>query len=242
MMDQDTMKLVEEVKQMAPYYGFRVLNDDNSPVSDIVLEEVCKSLKADTYATFIVTLIVPPLLFVPVYVLTVTNQCISYATSLYVVLISLSALAFITSYIHLWVYNSISVFCNDRMVKVHNVHTVVLFSFMTATLGFYNCYAIDPSFLYVIAISLTSFITIIEYFVCLFQRRHLYMCATNSCRDNVKDNVLCFKRSKDALNAMGVLFVLSWTGLMIATIFLQSGLYSYVEGQSRPIDECTPLL
>lgn len=231
----------EELIAMAPFFGYRVAGD-TSEVSTRMLEQSCKALKAGKYTTFMVSLIYPLVTFVPFLIMTIINPCINYAMSLFICLLVLGCLSFATAYIHLWIYNSVSVFCNERMIRIHNIHTSLLFSFMGATIGFYNLYSMDPGFLYIIAITVTSFITIMEYFMCLFQRRHMYMCTTNSCQDDVKDNVLCFKRSKDALNAMGVLFVFSWSGLMISMIFLQYTLYDYVPGDVRPVESCTALI
>lgn len=238
---EQQIKTRQEVIALAPFFAFKVVGVD-TPVTMVMLEESCKGLKAYTYTTYIVSIIYPLISFVPFLVMTFINTCLNYTGGLYITLLSLSMLSFATSFVHLWIYNSLSVFCNERMVNIHNIHTVVLFSFLSATLGFYNLYSIDPNFLYVLAFSVTSFITVIEYFVCMFQRRHLYMCTTANCKDETKDNVLCFKRSKDAMNAMGVLFIFSWSGMMISTIILQSNLYVYTIGDQRPADTCTPLI
>ena len=233
-------KDIETLKALAPFFGFDIIGQNNE-ASSMILEWSCKNLRGNSLVSILVSYVLPLICFVPILVMTILNPCLNYTGSLFIVILSLCCLGFLTALLHLWIYNCYSVFCNERMVRVHNNHTVVMFSFLSATLGYYNLYASDPNFLYVIAITCTSFITIIEYFICMFQRRHIYTCITESCTDVPMEKILCFKRGRNFLNFLGLLFIFSWTGMMISAALLQHNLWEYGEGQ-RPVDSCSALL
>lgn len=114
---------------------------------------------------------------------------------------------------------------------------------MASTLGYYNLYSYNADIGYFIGACVSGFGVILEFFICVFFRDHFYSCIADGCGKPPPEKILCFKAVEDFLTAFGVIFVLSWSGFLIAPVALQSNLYyyDYNDPTIRPLSSCQPL-
>ncbi len=235
-MSSTRVDLDARARAAAPFYGYRIINSSNA-VSVAILENGCKSLNVDDFWCVMSSLVFPPVPMIPMIVLTIMNPCLNYTSGLFISVISLIAVSFVLAWSHVIMFNRNMTLCNERLIHIHNVHTVMLFLMMGSTLGYYNLYAINGGFLYIIGAMVNAMATLMEYFLCVYQREHVYYCLSGECKEK-RIPVLCKGCSYViASNVLGVFFVLSWMGFIVAPLALQKQLQEFT-GDQRPESEC----
>ncbi len=201
----------------------------------------CEKLSANTPPTHFVTYIFPMLVNVPLLVLTIINPCLTYATPLYITIVSIFSLCYFVSYVDVCIYNRYIMFCTWNSLYVHNIHIMAFNLMLACTLGYYNLYSYDANIGYFLGAGISGTGALFEFFICIFFRDHFYACISEGCGKPVSKKIMCFKAVEDCLTTLGVMFTLFWMGFLIAPVVLQRYLY-YYDDVTRPEAQCYPIV
>lgn len=179
-------------------------------------------------------IIVPLSWFIPMLVLTILNECVSYSGALFISTVSIYSVAFLLSIIHIWIYSYMTRYCSQRVFYIHCTHVVIFYFMFHATMGFYNMYTIEPNIWYVIGSWISGFGAMIEYFICCFQRHHFYYCGDEECNELPDYDIGCGLTYEDLFTIFGVFFMLIWISFMLTPLLLSTNLGN----AGRSIDFC----
>lgn len=183
-------------------------------------------LSLESTTSFVIITIIPNVIIIPMFVTTLLYPCLNYTGSLNISIISIYAACFAISYIHIVSYSFITNYCTEKIIVHHLLHVIVFYCFMGASLGFYCLYAYDANAIYYFLGLGTALGTLIQYFVCVYQRHYIYYCEDSSCNE-IPDTLICCDtiNYEDMFSALGVLFILAWISFIVVPISLREHLY-----------------
>lgn len=203
--------------------------------------EYCQKIGAVTFASSFAAWVFPLMVNVPLLVLCVINPCITYATPLFITIISIYSTCLGLSYVNNIVYNKYMLFCTYDSLHVHVVHVCIFNLMLACTMGYYNLYAYDANIGYFLGATISGMGALCEFFICIFFREHFYACISEGCGKPPSKKIWCFKAIDDCLTTLSVLFTIFWMGFLIAPVVMQRYLY-YYDDVMRPEESCPPLL
>lgn len=170
-------------------------------------------------------LIILPFVFaLPNFILLIYNPCLTYTGGLYLSLVSIYGFCCLFSYAHIITYSFVTWFCTRRYLNIHLIHVSIFYSLMGSTLGFYNLFSYDNSVWYFLMSLVCGIGTLVEYFICVFQRRHYYYCDDKKCTEVPSSPVCCFDEYEDLFSFFGVIFIICWMGFIVSPIILSPNL------------------
>lgn len=191
-----------------------------------------------------------PLFPIAIYVLAWMDVCLAYAQVLQGVTLGLFIFSWLIAYIHVIVYNNISLFCSDEAKKLHYIHTTLLFHSMGGTLAWMVYFTYAPYFGYYIPAVFMSFIVVLEYFASIAMRHMFRYCIYGGfTRQEVNRRVcgacLCPETDDwvydDFFTIFSVLFTISWVGFCICVVALSEPLLDPAN-RAPYLNACLPLL
>lgn len=224
----DEVAFKQKLKLIARALDIQLIEDVSTSSNRISMSKSVKRhghVRPDTLLSLGAIFAVPIIFNVPNFVLTILNPCIKYAEALYLNTFILFITASVFSWIHLCLYSYYVWYCNWDILKIHNLQIVVFYAMMGGTLGFFNLYANTLIFWNFIAACICGFGTLIMYFIVVFQRRHLYYCPEDGCREIPPGNYACNLSLEDIYTGLGVMFILTWSGFLIVPVVLSDDLY-----------------
>jgi hypothetical protein len=186
---------------------------------------------------FLLIIIFPIITLSSMYIATFFNPCLVYSGSLYISIISIYGVIVLISFFHISVYSYLTWYCSPRIIKIHLFHCSVYFLMVSSALGFYNLYAFDNNFLYFLGSSISSMGSLIEYFICVFQRHHFYYCKADGCNELPAEPVCASYSYDDCFTVLGVFMVM----LLISFIIVPVNLSDQLDVGSRPLEFCTDI-
>lgn len=173
---------------------------------------------------------------IPCIVFIILNPCLQYAVDIYSYIISVYIFCFIICYINSVIYSTKTWYCNDHILNIHVIHIAILFSLMSCTSGFYSLYSFDNNVWYYIMSLVCSLATLIEYFICMFQRHHLYYCKQDGCSE-IPKNPICNCSSfsyDDFFLTLAIIFLISW----LSYIIVPTTMINSLNNPDRPLQYC----
>lgn len=180
---------------------------------------------------------------VPIYILSWLNPCLTYASVLRGVSLSLFIVSVIFVAIHLWMYNQITEFCTETAKVNHHLHSIILFTSMGATLAWLDYYTYNPDPYAFIGAFILSMVSFFEYFLTLAQRHHFLDCTMGGTVRKDGDQKMFYDWSySDTFLAMSTLFCFTWGGFMICSVSLSDPIVDSVKRASHIEEGCAVLV
>ncbi len=177
------------------------------------------------------TLILPLICFVPIYVLSWLNPCLSYDEVLLLKDLSLGlfTLSYVTATVHVIIFNFTMKFCSPTAKYHHYLHMTVLFGAMGATISWLNFFTYSPWFGWYLPACLSSFIVFIEYFTSVAQMHNYRFCTMGGHDMDEVDTVIASNccgewTLGDLFILFSCIFAISWIAFNMVTIALSSPL------------------
>lgn len=227
-----------DLRKLLEAFGYKFDENDNVCRGGASASELFKSHRRISAGLMNLILFFPLLFNVPIIVFTPLNPCLYYVPVLTWITFGLFVGSFVTCFSHLVIYDMIYRYCNSEVLNNHIMHTLMLFSAQGATLAYYNLYAYEPCFLWFGLAFIAGAWTLVEYYVCLFQRHNYYFCESPDCQHQTNKTAIRKYTYEDVFTAFAVLFTLLWVGTMLVPMALN---YQLFEEDGRSETACKPL-